>query len=83
MDRVDVHPVEAHPRRPGKMLAPARERSGKKGEKVIEGHKLWSVGGTAKRAAAARARPRLVPDAAGARRKLSVCFIGRGIYDIA
>src|ERR1017187_8287458 len=44
LDGIDEHPVTAHRRRPGEMLAPAAKRPGQEGEKIVEGHGVRAVG---------------------------------------
>src|ERR1035438_2579089 len=44
LDGIDEHPVKAHRRRPGEMLAPAAKRPGQEGEKIVEGHGVRAVG---------------------------------------
>ena len=79
LDGINIDPVEAHRRRPGEMLAPAGKRAGKEGEKIIERHRMWSVGRAGKSAGIApeMSRPGEGPDARSG--QMSLWFIGASI----
>ena len=71
LDGIDEHPIEAHRRRPGEMLAPAGKRPGEEGKKVIEGHRMRWVEPAERRAVAETQWQRHLRGRKAVRRRLS------------